>query len=164
MKLKDDPWLTDYVNAIHFSVRVLEKQGRYRQAIAMLKLQTAALIREAILANVPMEVFSMQRISNRVKNAESEIFRLSHHSQPPLFLNSYHGDIHGLMSDYRFIRDGFAEFGLKDLIDECRLYLEKIYTDISDMEATVIELFERDIRQGIIREIKPGLYAQNVSV
>ncbi|NJL59888.1 MAG: hypothetical protein HC887_09830 [Desulfobacteraceae bacterium] len=162
MKLKDDPWLTDYVNAIHFSVRVLEKQGRYRQAIAMLKLQTAALIREAILANVPMEVFSMQRISNRVKNAESENFRLSYYSQQPLSLNSYSGDVPGLMSDYKFIRDGFAEFGLKDLIDECRLYLEKIYTDISDLEAAVTELFEQDIHQGVIREIKPGLYAQTI--
>jgi hypothetical protein len=77
-------------------------------------------------------------------------------------LNSYRGDVLGLISDYKFIRDGFAEFGLKDLIDECRLYLEKIYTDISDLEAAVTELFEQDIRQGLIREIKPGLYAQNV--
>lgn len=158
MKLKDDPWLTDYVNAIHFTVRVLERQGRHHQALSVLKAQTSALIREAILANVPMEVFSMQRIAKRIRNAESGIYYLTDGRQT-IELDSYHGDIYGLMSDYKFIRDGFAEFELKDIIHECRLYFEKLYPDIREIDATVAELFQQDIQYGIIKEIKPGLYA-----
>lgn len=160
MKLRDDPWLNDYVNAIHFSVRMLEKQGRHRQAISALKLQTGALIREAILANVPMEVFSMQRIARRVRDAESGNFYITHNTGSPMSMKTYQGDVHGLMADYTFIRDGFAEFGLKDLIGECRLYFEKIYPDIKSLEDAVTELFERDIQLCMIRENKPGSYVQ----
>jgi len=157
MKLKDDPWLTDYVNAIHFTVRVLEKRGRYRQALSVLKAQTSALIREAILANVPMEIFSMQRIAQRVRDAESGIYHITDGRQS-VSLNTYSGDVYGLLSDYTFVRDGFAEFELKDIIHECRLYFEKIYPEISDIDATIIELFQQDIQYGLIKEIKPGLY------
>jgi hypothetical protein len=157
MKLKDDPWLTDYVNAIHFTVRVLEKRGRYRQALSVLKAQTSALIREAILANVPMEIFSMQRIAQRVRDAESGIYYLTDGRQPAS-LTSYQGDTYGLLSDYTFVRDGFAEFGLRDIIHECRLYFEKLYPEISDIDAVITELFQQDIQDGRIREIKPGLY------
>jgi len=157
MKLKDDPWLTDYVNAIHFTVRVLERRGRYRQALSVLKAQTSALIREAILANVPMEIFSMQRIAQRVRDAESGIHYVTD-GRSSAALKSYRGDIAGLISDYTFVRDGFAQFELKDIIHECRLYFEKLYPDIHDIDATIAELFEQDIEDGRIKEIKPGLY------
>lgn len=157
MKLKDDPWLTDYVNAIHFTVRVLERRGRYRQALSVLKAQTGALIREAILANVPMEIFSMQRIARRVRDAESGIYYLADGRQTAS-LTGYRGDTYGLISDYTFVRDGFAEFGLKDIIHECRLYFEKLYPEITDIDTVITELFQEDIQDGRISEIKPGLY------
>ncbi len=169
MKFKDDEWLTDYINALHFTTRFIETRHKDFLSLAdagslndrdiaeFCKIETEALIQEAVLCNMPIEVFSIQRITERLKTmsgmAESADFR---HCGTEM--NTYKGDTRALFSDYRFLCRGLEEFTLQDIIEECSAYFKKIYPDIPDMKAAVTELLDRDLRMGLIREIKPGVY------
>jgi hypothetical protein len=166
MKFKDDEWLTDYINALHFTVRRIETQTADRNMADALKDQSDALIQEAVLSDIPMEVFQMQRITGRVAavrrsgnliadGADNET------DNETLRLKTYSGDVCALAADYAFLCQGLEEFTLQDMIEETAPYLEKIYPDLKDVSATVQELFQRDIDLGRIKETGPGLYRQS---
>lgn len=158
MKFKDNEWLTDYVNAIHFSVRLLERQGRPQKALRTLRDQTDALIHDAILANVPLEVFSIQRMVARVKAASASHYQSltdgKQHSDLPA-QSETDGD---LLADFRFLCQGFAEFSLQEIIDEAYYYLAKVYPEITDIRSTVQSLFQQDLAAGQIEKLGPSRY------
>jgi hypothetical protein len=157
MKFKDDEWLTDYVNSLHFTVRFLEEQTHRDAAISdVLKDGANALLQEAILGHIPMEVFTIQRISERMGAARSRMNIREIPDKTPL--ETYNGDTSELISDYNFICKGFEEFTLEDVIQECAPYFERIYPDIQDIKATITEIFQKNIEMGLIEEIKPGVW------
>lgn len=173
MKFKDDEWLTDYINALHFTTRVIETQHKEFLSLANVgtvndrdiaefcKIESDALIQEAVLCNMPLEVFSIQRITERLRTAREDRDRndASGFSRyRPSEMKTYKGNTRSLLSDYRFLCKGFEEFTLQDIIGECSAYFKKIYPDIPDIKAAVTELFDRDLRMGLIREIRPGVY------
>ncbi|GEM_PF-1597194 len=173
MKFKDDEWLTDYINALHFTTRFIETQHKDFMSLAnagslndreiaeFCKIETDALIQEAILCNMPIEVFSIRRITERLSTAQRDTHsgNSSDFSQSgSAEMKTYQGDSHALLSDYRFLCRGLEEFTLQDIIEECYAYLKKIYPDIPDMKAAVAELLDTDLRTGLIREIRPGVY------
>ncbi|GBC62842.1 hypothetical protein DENIS_3826 [Desulfonema ishimotonii] len=166
MKFKDDPWLTDYINSIHFAIRLIERQTGDRRALRRLMAETDALVQEAILGNIPLELMTIRRLAGRIRQAELHLAKrtaLPAETQSPnirqVVLKSYTGrDAGQLVTDYHFLRDGYEEFTLRGMIEECRLYLEKIYPDIGDMAATVSELFSRDIASRSIEEHWPGVW------
>ena len=153
MKFKDDPWLTDYINAVHFAIRYIETQTRDRSALYRLKQETDGLIQEAILGNIPMEIMTMQRLSRRIRMAEYHLLHPAipgNSSASPVFLKTFSGTTAGLISDFRFLCQGLAEFSLKEITEECALYFSKIYPNIQDMSATVAELVTRDVQSGLL--------------
>ena len=151
MKFKEDEWLTDYINAVHFTVRLIEKKGRNAEATRLLEAETAALIQDAILGHIPLEVFSIQRIARRVKAARTTAL-----TNGPVRLKTYRGDAGRLATDYGFVRDGFSEITLEEMIAECAGYFAKVYPDLPDLRATITELFQRDIEQGVIEPLSGG--------
>jgi len=159
MTYKDDPWLTDYLTAIHFSVRLIESKTRNIQALYRLKTETDALIQEAILGNLPLEVMTIQRLAARIRRAESVLGlpanRIPESSHRPRNAGS---DASELETDYRFILDGFDRFTLKGVIRECNRYFPKVYPEIQDTAAIISELFQRDIRSGRIQETRSGIF------
>jgi len=165
VKFKDDPWLTDYINAVHFAIRYIETQSRDRSALYRLKQETDALIQEAILGNIPMEIMTMQRLARRIRTAE---YTLLHPAIPgaqsssPVFLKTFSGNTAGLISDFRFISQGFSEFSLKEITEECDLYFSKIYPDIRDMAETVAELVTRDVQIGLLEKSRPDVFRHSV--
>ncbi|PID73298.1 MAG: hypothetical protein CSB33_04375 [Desulfobacterales bacterium] len=165
MKYKDDPWLTDYLNSIHFTIRTIEVHTGSRRALLDLKHETDALVREAILGHLPMDVYTIRRVSSRIDEAEQHLRRraLPRRSRKPRpagpRFSSYKGDTRSLVADYRFLQQGFEEFSLAGMIAECRLYLPKIYITLTDLDAVVTELFQREIERNRIREIRPGVFA-----
>ncbi|MEZ4529001.1 MAG: hypothetical protein R2941_24075 [Desulfobacterales bacterium] len=162
MKFKDDPWLTDYINAVHFAIRYIETQTRDRVALYRLKQETDALIQEAILGNIPMEIMTMQRLARRIRRAEHNLLHpaisAGPPSDPPVFLKSFSGNTAGLVSDFRFICQGLTEFSRKEITAECDLYFSKIYPNISKMEETVEELIRLDTEAGLLVEIGPEVF------
>jgi len=159
MKFKDDEWLTDYINALHFTVRRIEKQTENKEVADALKDQSDALIQEAVLSDIPMEVFQMQRITERVAAVRSSGRLISIGTDnEAIRLKTYTGDVYTLAADYTFLCQGLEEFTLQDMIEETAPYLEKTYPDLKNASATVRELFQRDIDLGRIKEIRPGVY------
>ncbi|MGE0085106.1 MAG: hypothetical protein AB7S75_11870 [Desulfococcaceae bacterium] len=161
MKFKDDPWLTDYINAVHFAIRYIETQTRDRSALHRLKQETDALIQEAILGNIPMEIMTMQRLTRRIRTAEHNLLHPSipgGQSSSPVFLKTFSGNTAGLISDFRFICQGLAEFSLKEITEECNLYFSKIYPDIKNMAETVAELVTRDMQSGLLTESRQEVF------
>ena len=170
MKFKDDEWLTDYINALHFTTRFIETQHKDFMSLAnagsmndreiaeFCKIETDALIQEAILCNMPIEVFSIRRITERLSTAQKDTEPADFSRCPAAEMKTYQGDSRALLSDYRFLCRGLEEFTLQDIIEECYAYLKKIYPDIPDMKAAVAELLDTDLRMGLIREIRPGVY------
>ncbi len=159
MKFKDDEWLTDYINALHFTVRRMEKQTADKDIADALKDQSDALIQEAVLSDIPMEVFRMQRITERVAAARlpGNLIGIGADNEA-IRLKTYTGDVYSLVADYRFLCQGLEEFTLQDMIEETAAYLEKTYPDLKDASAAVRELFQRDVDLGRIEEIRPGVY------
>ncbi|MDM8550994.1 hypothetical protein QUF72_12985 [Desulfobacterales bacterium HSG2] len=155
MKFKDDEWLTDYVNALHFTVRWFEGRQKERDVTNVCKTETRALIHEAILCNIPMEIFSIQRITERIDSAEADIGESGAES---VQMETYKGDTLGLISDYAFLCKGFEEFTQDDMIEECSAYFAMIYPDMEDMRATITEIFNMDIESGAVEEIRSGIY------
>ncbi len=163
MKFKDDPWLTDYINAVHFAIRYIEIQTRDRYALYRLKQETDALIQEAILGNIPMEIMTMQRLARRIRRAEHNLLHpaisaAGQSSDPPVFLKSFSGNTAGLISDFRFICQGLTEFTRKEITAECELYFSKIYPNIMNMAETVAELIRLDTEAGLLEEIGPEVF------
>lgn len=164
MKFRDDPWLTDYLNAIHFAIRLVESRTRNRRALQRLKAETDALVQEAILGNIPMELFTIRRVAERIAAAERHLAGepLSIEMLPgpasSAPLRHFSGDARLLTSDYRFIAEGFSEFTRRGLTAECALYFERIYPGIEDIDALVGELIGRDLAGGRIEEVRPGVY------
>lgn len=159
MAYKDDPWLTDYLTAIHFSVRLIESKTRNINALAKLKAETDGLIQEAILGNLPLEVMTIQRLAARIRKAESRLRQIPSQTGPGDDRKNEAGEGGPeLIHDYRFILDGFEAFTLKGIVRECERYFPKIYPKVKDPAAVVIELFQRDIRSGAIEETRPGIY------
>lgn len=162
MKFKDDPWLTDYINAVHFAIRYIETQTRDRSALYRLKQETDALIQEAILGNIPMEIMTMQRLARRIRRAEHNLLHpaisAGQSSASPVFLKTFSGNTAGLISDFRFLCQGLAEFSRKEITAECDLYFPKIYLNISNMAATVAELIRLDTEAGLLKEIEPEVF------
>ncbi len=161
MKFKDDPWLTDYFNAVHFAVRWIETRTRDRTALYRLKTEVDALIREAILGNLPMEVMTIRRMARRIHAAETRLVQIDFPEPDAAAgpaLQTYAGDTRGLVEDYHVIRDGYEEFTLKGLTEECGYYFPKVYPDMADLAATVTELFQRDIAAGEVEMIRSGVY------
>jgi len=159
MKFKNDEWLTDYINAVHITVRHLEIQNKESENITEeLKNEADALIQDAILCNMSIEVLGIQNLTGRL-GAEDDV--LSDHRGPetaPLTMKTYTGDTRSLFSDYRFVCKGLEEFSLEDIIEEFSPYFSKIYPDIGNMRAVVTELFSADIERGAVRETKQGVY------
>ncbi|QTA91085.1 hypothetical protein [Desulfonema magnum] len=160
MKFKDDEWLTDYINALHFTVRLIENQNKDKEVGNALRDEAHALIQEALLCNIPMELFNIKRITKRLDVAESEKNstvpgKADSDTEP---METYKGDILGLISDYHFICQGLAEFSLEDIIEESSEYLAKTYPDIEDIRATITELFNRDIKKRKIEETASGVF------
>lgn len=162
MKFKEDEWLTEYVNATHFTLRQIEKisfnrkdfsedKEAFQELMEICKSEADALIQEAVLCNIPMQVFNIRRITKRL-GADGD-------GQTPYQLKTYKGDVADLIADYRFICEGFDEFTTADMIEACSPYLEKIYPDIEDMEATLIELLNKEIERGEIQEMRPGVFS-----
>jgi hypothetical protein len=164
MKFRDDPWLTDYLNAIHFAIRLIETRTRNRRALRRLKAETDALVQEAILGNIPMELFTIRRVADRIAAAERHLagepltadMLPGPESADPL--RHFSGDARPLISDYRFIVEGYSQFTRRGIAAECALYFERIYPDIADMGALVGELIGRDLAAGRIEEVRPGVY------
>ncbi len=160
MKFRDDPWLTDYLNAIHFAIRLIETRTRDRRALRRLKAETDALVQEAILGNIPMELFTIRRVAERIAAAERHLAgepqALEMTSPPPL--RHFSGDARALTADYRFLAEGYAEFSRRGLTAECALYFERIYPEVEDLDALVGELIGRDLAAGRIEEARPGVY------
>ncbi len=150
MKFKEDEWLTDYINALHFTVRLIERRGRDRDAAEVLEAETAALIQEAVLGNIPLSVFSIQRIVGRVKRFRE---RCREAGAGPSGV--FPGD---LAADYAFLREGLAEFTAAEMVAECRGYLPRIYSDLGDLETVVAALIRDDLDAGVIVESSPGVY------
>ena len=142
MKFKDDEWLTDYVNALHFTVRWIETRCKDRDVAAAYKTEADAMIQEAILGNIPIEIFNVQRIAARVDAANAGANEVAER----------------LISDYVFICDGLDEFTLDELIGECTPFFEKIYPGIKDIKATITAIFNKDFQMGRIEGIRPGVY------
>ncbi len=153
MKIKEDEWLTDYINALHFTARLIETQSKDTNVADICKAGSIALIHEAILSNIPMEIFNIQRLTGRADAAETDV-----KDAETIQMETYRGNTRGLIADYAFLCRGFEEFTLKDMVEECSAYLSKIYPDIKNMTATITELFNKDIEKGAIEEIKPKLY------
>jgi len=143
MKFNEDEWLTDYVNSLHFTVRMMESQDAGEDVTDAWKEERDALIQDAILCNIPMEVFSIRRLISRNRATDDA---------------SVSEDARNLISDYRFLCNGFAEFTLEEVVEECSPYLEKIYPDTEDMAAIITAIFNSDIDLGLIEEIRPGVY------
>lgn len=162
MKFKEDPWLTDYINAIHFSIRVIERQTRDRQALRKLKSETDALIQEALLGNLPMEIYAIRRLAARIEKAEqnllSPVLTRRHQKEPPIRLKSYPRDARMLIKDFRFLCQGFEAITMKGITEECDLYFSKTYPDIPDMAATVEELIDLDVALGRLVQDSNGVY------
>ncbi|MFP4033130.1 MAG: hypothetical protein ACLFRG_07150 [Desulfococcaceae bacterium] len=162
MKFRDDPWLTDYLNAVHFAIRLIETRTRDRRALRRLKAETDALVQEAILGNIPMELFTIRRVAERIAAAERHLsgeppsLEMASEAVPPL--RHYSGDPRMLTADYRFLAEGYAEFSRRGLTAECALYFERIYPEIEDLDALVGELIGRDLAEGRIEEVRPGVY------
>jgi hypothetical protein len=162
MTYKDDPWLTDYLTAIHFSVRLIESKTRNIHALYRLKTETDALIQEAILGSLPLELMVIQRLAARIRKAEARLNLISQHiGEPEAGKTDPEGSRADLRSDYRFILDGFEAFTLKGIIRECGRYFPKIYPEVEDPAAVVSELFRRDIDSGAIEEIRIGIYGHS---
>ncbi|OQX24035.1 MAG: hypothetical protein BWK80_22930 [Desulfobacteraceae bacterium IS3] len=132
MKFKDDEWLTDYINALHFTVRRIEKQTADKDIADALKDQSDALIQEAVLSDIPMEVFQMRRITERVADARrsGKLIGIIGADNEAIRLRTYTGDVYPLVADYRFLCQGLEEFTLQDMIEETAAYLEKTYPDL----------------------------------
>lgn len=164
MKFRDDPWLTDYLNAIHFAIRLIETRTRDRRALRRLKAETDALVQEAILGHIPMELFTIRRVAERISAAErhlaGEPFALEMPTDPASSapLRHFSGDARMLTADFRFLAEGYSEFSRRGLAAECALYFERIYPGIADMDALAGELIGRDLAEGRIEEIRPGVY------
>ncbi|MDM8526518.1 hypothetical protein QUF80_24340 [Desulfococcaceae bacterium HSG8] len=161
MKFKDDEWLTDYINALHFTIRSVQTKYKDEDAADIMKAEADALLQEAILCHVPMEVFDIKRIAARVKSARVGMKAIVTENQSPereSVMETYDGDTRSLISDYSFLRQGFEVFTLRDMLEECSEYLAKTYPDITDIKAAITELFNRDVDMGMIEEIKPGVY------
>ncbi|MEZ4527023.1 MAG: hypothetical protein R2941_13990 [Desulfobacterales bacterium] len=99
-----------------FCHRYIETQTRDRVARQYrLEQETDALIQEAILGNIPMEIMTMQRLAeNPAQGIICFILPfLPGLSDPPVFLKSFSGNTAGLVSDFRFICQGLTEFSRK---------------------------------------------------
>jgi hypothetical protein len=162
MQFRDDPWLTDYLNAIHFAIRLIETRTRDRRALRRLKSETDALVQEAILGNIPMELFAIRRVAERIAAAERHLAGEAHFlemiGEAAPALRHFSGDARLLTADYRFLAEGYAEFSRRGLTAECALYFERIYPEIQDLDALVGELIGRDLAEGRIEEVRPGVY------
>jgi hypothetical protein len=164
LKLKDDPWLTDYINAIHFAIRYIETQSNDLDALFLLRQETDVLVQEAILGNIPMEILTIRRLSRRIRSAEQHLLHNSPENKKfssPLMLKNRKGDSRELLSDFRFICQAYIKFSRKGIAEECDLYLPKIYPDIKDMDAIAGELIEIETASGRVVEISEGLYCHS---
>lgn len=177
MKMRDDPWMTDYLNAIHFAIRYIEVRTHDRRALLELKNETDGLVREALLGNLPMDVYTIRRLAARIEVAERNLaMRLTAPSRrkgsnrtperpsgddAAAALPARPAIPDGMAADYRFLQEAFEEFSLDGMIEECRLYFPRIYPDIADLRGPVAELFRREIAAGRIRELRPGVYGHD---